>query len=90
MRQFRMSFRALLARKKSKPRIALCARAHWEIIADNLSKAGCSWGCISALDCEGRTTCVVDAHRGDGERFIVHADEKLSGFVELESAIRGR
>jgi hypothetical protein len=26
--------------------------------------------------------------RGDGKRFIVHADEKLSGFVELESAIR--
>ena len=63
---------------------------HLEIIADNLSKAGCSWGCISALDREGRTTCVVDAHRSDGERIIVHADEKLSGFVELESAIRGR
>jgi hypothetical protein len=26
----------------------------------------------------------VDAHRGDGRRFIVHADEKLSAFVELE------
>jgi hypothetical protein len=22
----------------------------WEIIADNLSKAGWSWGCVSALD----------------------------------------
>jgi hypothetical protein len=26
---------------------------YWEIIADNLSKAGWSWGCVSALDREG-------------------------------------
>ncbi len=31
---------------------------------------------------------IVDAHRGDGKRFVVHADEKLTAFVELESAIR--
>jgi len=43
MRQFRMSFRALLARKKSKPSIALCAREVLGITADNLSKAG--WSC---------------------------------------------
>jgi hypothetical protein len=29
---------------------------HWEIIADNLSKAGWSWGIVSAIDCEGRTS----------------------------------
>jgi len=23
---------------------------YWEIIADNLSKAGWSWGCVSAVD----------------------------------------
>jgi len=28
---------------------------YWEIIADNLSKAGCSWGCVSAIDSSGRT-----------------------------------
>jgi len=39
----------------------------WEIIADNLSKAGWSWGCVSALDPEGRTIWIVDAHRGDGK-----------------------
>jgi hypothetical protein len=39
-----------------------------EIIADNLSKAGWSWGCVSALDCEGRTIFVADAHRGNGRR----------------------
>jgi len=38
---------------------------YWEIIADNLSKAGWSWGCVSAVDCDGRTIFVADAHRGD-------------------------
>jgi len=27
---------------------------NWEIIADNLSKAGWSWGCVSAIDSNGR------------------------------------
>src|SRR5437773_12202832 len=60
---------------------------YWEIIADNLSKAGWSWGCVSALDSEGRTIWIADAHRGDGKRVIVRADEKLTAFVELEKAI---
>jgi hypothetical protein len=30
----------------------------------------------------------VDAHRGDGKRFIVRADDKLTAFLELEAAIR--
>jgi hypothetical protein len=30
---------------------------------------------------------VADAHRGDGKRFVVRADEKLTASVELESAI---
>jgi hypothetical protein len=47
----------------------------WEIIADNLSKAGWSLGCVSALDLEGRTIWIVDAH-GYGKHFIVRADEK--------------
>jgi hypothetical protein len=37
---------------------------------------------------EGQTIYVADAHRGDGRRFVVHADEKLTAFIELESAIR--
>jgi hypothetical protein len=60
----------------------------WEIIADNLSKAGWSWGCVSALDSTGRTIWIADAH-GYGKRFIVRADEMLTAFVELESAVRG-
>jgi hypothetical protein len=48
---------------------------YWEIIADNLSKAGGSWGCVSAIDSNGRTIRIADAHRDDGKRFVVHADE---------------
>jgi hypothetical protein len=61
---------------------------NWEIIADNLSKAGWSWGCVSAIDREGRTLWIVDAHRDDGKRFVVRPYEKLIAFMELESAIR--
>ena len=44
-------------------------------------------GCISALDSHGRTVWIADAHRGDGKRFVVRADEKLTAFIELEVAI---
>ncbi len=63
---------------------------YWEIIADNLHEAGWSLGWVSALDCQGRTIWIVDAHRDDGKRFVVRQDEKLTAFVELESAIRRR
>ena len=48
---------------------------------------GWSLGWVSALDLEGRTIWIVDAHRGDGRRFIVRADEILSAFVELERQV---
>jgi hypothetical protein len=51
-------------------------------------KGGWSLGWVSALDSEGRTIWIVDAHRDDGKRFVVHADEKLTAFVELVAAIR--
>jgi hypothetical protein len=59
---------------------------YWEIIADNLSKAGWSWGCVSAIDSNWRTLWVVDAHR-DGRGFVVRADELLTAFLEAERAI---
>ena len=59
----------------------------WEIIADNLSNAGSSWGCVSAIDSNWRTIWIADAHRDDGKRFIVHADDKLTAFLGLETAI---
>jgi hypothetical protein len=57
------------------------------IIADNLSKAGWSLGWVSAVDCEGRTIWIVDAH-GYGKRFIVRAEEIVTAFLELETAIQ--
>ena len=59
---------------------------YWEIIADNLSKAGWSWGGVLALNSEGRTIWIADAHR-DGKGFVVRAGAKLTAFLELESAI---
>jgi hypothetical protein len=59
---------------------------YWEIIANNLKKRGWSLGWVSAVDSDGRTIWIVDAHR-DGKRFLVRTDEKLTAFVELESAL---
>jgi hypothetical protein len=57
---------------------------YWEIIAANFSKAGWSWGCVATVDSRGQTIFVADAHRDDGKRFIMHPDEKLTAFVELD------
>jgi hypothetical protein len=59
---------------------------YWEIIADNLSKAGWSWGCVSAVDRDGRTIFVADAHRDDGKRFIVRARDVMR--VKTHNALK--
>jgi hypothetical protein len=61
---------------------------YWEIIARNIKKRGWCLGYVSAVDSKGRTIWIADAHRDDGKRFVVRADEKLTAFLELESAIR--
>jgi hypothetical protein len=63
-------------------------KRYWEIIADNLSKDGWSWGRVATLDSNGRTIWIADAHRDDGKRFVVRADEKLTAFLELEKVTR--
>ena len=55
-----------------------------EIIADKLSASGWSWGCVSAIDSNGQTIWIVDAHRDDGKRFVAGSDVKLTAFLELE------
>jgi hypothetical protein len=60
---------------------------YWEIIAENLKKRGWSMGYVSAIDSNGRTVWVADAHRSDGKRFVVHADDKFTAFLELERAV---
>jgi hypothetical protein len=41
-----------------------------------------------AIDCNGRTIWIADAHGDDDQRFVVHADEKLTAFLELEKVTR--
>ena len=60
----------------------------WEIIADNLSETGWSWGCVSALDSHGQTIWIADAHSDDGKRYVVQADVKLTAFLELQRITR--
>jgi hypothetical protein len=60
---------------------------YWEIIARSFSAAGWSWGCVSAVDSGGRVIYCVDACN-EGRRFIARSDEKLTAFMELQSAIR--
>src|SRR5260370_30854870 len=42
----------------------------------------------SAVDSRGRTIWIADAHRDNGKRFIVRADEKLRAFLELQRVTR--
>jgi hypothetical protein len=58
-------------------------RRKWSTIP----KAGWSWGCVSAIDSNGRTIWIADAHRDNGKRLVVRADEKLTAFLKLEAAI---
>jgi len=43
-------------------------------------------GLVSALDREGRTIWIADAH-GYGKRFMMRGDETLTAFLELQRAI---
>jgi hypothetical protein len=40
---------------------------------EGANPSGCRW--------------IVNAHRDDGKRFVAHADEKLTAFLELESVV---
>jgi hypothetical protein len=35
------------------------ASKYWEIIADNLSKGGWSWGCVATVDAKRRTIWIA-------------------------------
>jgi len=65
---------------------------YWEIIADNLSKAGWSLGYVSAIDSNGRTIWIADAHRGDGKRshFGAHSNRDLEQTAKLPQELRSK
>ena len=48
---------------------------YWEIIADNLSKAGWSWSYVSAIPSKGRKISIADAHGDNAKHFVVRAGE---------------
>jgi hypothetical protein len=68
---------------------------NWEIVADNLSKAGWSWAWVSALDVEGRMIWIADAHRGDGKQRQAktissnRADWAHRGFMQMIRVVTG-
>jgi hypothetical protein len=41
----------------------------WDVVADNLKKAGWSLGWVSAVDSQGRRIWIADAHRGGRKAF---------------------
>jgi hypothetical protein len=59
---------------------------YWEIIADKIAASGWTWGYCTAVTANG-SRYIVDAHRGDGRRFIVESDELLTAFLELEATL---
>jgi len=61
---------------------------YWEIILKSLRNAGWNCGSMRTTDGKGRSVLVVAAEREDAGRFIVHADQEVPAFLELESAIR--
>ena len=60
---------------------------YWQIIADDLSEAGFSWGCSFEIDSIGRVIFTADAYSADGRRFTVLSDQRLTAFLELHSEI---
>ena len=56
------------------------------MVADKLHTAGWTWGYCSEVTERG-WRWIVDTHRGDGRRYIVHSDELLTVFLELEATL---
>ena len=61
---------------------------YWEIIADKLSKAGWSWSCVATVDREGEQSSWLTHIAATVDASLCTPDEKLTAFLELESAIR--
>jgi hypothetical protein len=62
----------------------------WEIIADNVGKAGWSWGCVAALDREGEPSGLVMLIGATENVSLCAPMKNLTAFVEFELAIQSR
>jgi hypothetical protein len=58
---------------------------YWEIVGDKLGAAGWSWRYCNAVTRDG-WRWIVDV-RGEGRRYIIHSDELLNAFLELEQTL---
>jgi hypothetical protein len=56
----------------------------WEIIADNLSKAGWSWGCVATVDREGERSLLRTRIAAMVNATLCTGMKKLSAFLDLE------
>jgi hypothetical protein len=63
---------------------------HWQRIANNLSEAGFSWGGSFESDSTSRVLFIADAYASIGRRFTVLADDRLTAFLELQTAIHSK
>jgi hypothetical protein len=58
--------------------------AGFDLISDRDSSERC-FGDVRIHHANGQTIWIADAHRGDGKRFVVRTDEKLTAFIKLQS-----
>jgi hypothetical protein len=59
---------------------------YWEIVSDQLSAARWSLAVAAPLP-KMAGVGIVDGHRGDRRRYIVHFDELLTAFLELGATL---
>jgi hypothetical protein len=55
----------------------------WEVIAASLTKAGWSWGWVSAVDSEGRTIWIDGRASRRRKALVVHAGGKADDFYGI-------
>jgi hypothetical protein len=56
---------------------------YWEMIHRNLKERGWSLGYVSAVDSDGPTIWIADAHRGDGKSSLWRESIAFGNRVEL-------
>jgi hypothetical protein len=60
----------------------------WGNSRSQSQESGWTLGWVSVLDRNARTIWIADAHRDNGKRLVARAAEKLTAFIELETAVR--
>jgi len=65
-------------------------KRYWEIILENHRNAGWNCGSMATTDGKGRSILGCGRRAQRPGRFIVHADEMRTAFLELQAAIDRR